>query len=156
MKDHVDLVLDRWQDDGEFDDRTAVEIFTRMSLLVRAVGADKAQAVRAIGLPMWVIETLYALRRQGSPYLASPTELAVELGVTQAAMTARVRSLVRRGFVTRRPDPIDGRRILVGLSARGHRLTDRVFTLQAGAESAHLAALRPAQRRQLADLLRRL
>jgi DNA-binding MarR family transcriptional regulator len=50
------------------------------------------------------------------------TELAAGEGVTQPAITALVNRLQRRGWVTRRADPGDGRVVLVALTARGRRV----------------------------------
>jgi DNA-binding MarR family transcriptional regulator len=98
---------------------------------------------------MWVVSTVYALRRRGRPYRAGPTKLAAELGVTQAAMTARIRRLVDQGWVVAGRSPDDGRRVTITLTAKGHRLTERVSRLQAGVESSRLEALAPEERAAL-------
>jgi DNA-binding MarR family transcriptional regulator len=155
-KDAVDLMIERWHEDGELSDPVALATFTRMARIVRAINEHKERTVESLGVPMWVISTTYALRRRGRPYAAGPTDLAAELGVTQAAMTSRVRRLLERGWVAASPDPDDGRRVVVRLTAKGHRLTEHVSTLQAGVETSHLAALTPHQRANLDVGLRKL
>ncbi|MFI9646383.1 MarR family winged helix-turn-helix transcriptional regulator [Streptomyces sp. NPDC052040] len=49
------------------------------------------------------------------------SELAAEEGVRHQSMTATVASLAARGLVLRSPDPDDGRRLLITLTADGHR-----------------------------------
>lgn len=154
--DAVDRAVERWQADGLPGDTTAVALFTRLGLVARAVAAHKERTIAALGVPMHVVETLYALRRRGRPYEAGPTDLARETGVSQAAMTARVRGLVADGLVTTRPDRDDGRRTLVRLTSRGHRLTERVFRLQQGVEERLLAALDETSRDDLDRALRTL
>jgi DNA-binding MarR family transcriptional regulator len=156
VKDWVDLMIERWHEDGAPSDPDALAMFTRMAKIVGAITDHKARTVESLGVPMWVISTTYALRRRGRPYRAGPTELAAELGVTQAAMTSRVRRLVEGGWVATRPDPDDGRRVVLHLTAKGHRLTEHISRLQAGVEASHLAALTPQQRADLDVALRKL
>lgn len=49
------------------------------------------------------------------------SELAAVEGVRHQSMTATVSSLAALGMVDRRPDPEDGRRLLITLTARGRR-----------------------------------
>ncbi|MDX6353511.1 MAG: hypothetical protein QOF98_414 [Streptomyces sp.] len=49
------------------------------------------------------------------------SELASAEGVRHQSMTATVASLATLGLVERRPDPDDGRRLLIALTAEGHR-----------------------------------
>jgi DNA-binding MarR family transcriptional regulator len=49
------------------------------------------------------------------------SQLAAEEGVRHQSMTATVASLASMGLVERSPDPDDGRRLLIALTAEGHR-----------------------------------
>ncbi|MFC7640992.1 MarR family winged helix-turn-helix transcriptional regulator [Streptosporangium lutulentum] len=49
------------------------------------------------------------------------SELASTEGVRHQSMTATVASLAAMGLVERSPDPDDGRRLLIALTAEGHR-----------------------------------
>ncbi|MGI5466702.1 MarR family winged helix-turn-helix transcriptional regulator [Streptomyces sp. CA-132043] len=49
------------------------------------------------------------------------SELAATEGVRHQSMTATVASLAARGLVERSPDPDDGRRLLIALTAEGQR-----------------------------------
>lgn len=51
------------------------------------------------------------------------TELAAALSVSKQAAAQLVDHLVRCGYVTRRPDPRDGRALLLVLTGRGHACT---------------------------------
>ena len=54
----------------------------------------------------------------------SVTDLAARMEVTQQAASKSVADLEARGYVSRRPDPDDGRARLVALTARGHGIVD--------------------------------
>ena len=86
--------------------------------------------------------TLSALERRG-PHRIS--ELAALQGVAQPSMTVLVGSLEQAGLVARRPDPSDGRAVLVSLTEHGADfLTER---RRAGAErlSELVGKLSPAE-----------
>ena len=156
MKDSVDLLIEQWTAAlGDIDPRVE-GIVTRMQLIVRHVSSRKAESVAALGMQMWECATLYALRRRGKPYVAGPTELAAELGITGAAMTNRVDAMVRRGYVVRRYDRDDRRRNVVALTRKGVAAAERIVAGQRDVEADLIATLTDAQQEQLITLLRRL
>jgi DNA-binding MarR family transcriptional regulator len=50
----------------------------------------------------------------------TPTQLARSTGMPLTTVTDYIRSMVERGHVERRPNPADGRSILLSLSPTGH------------------------------------
>jgi hypothetical protein len=58
---------------------------------------------------------------------ANPSELSHSLGVSPAAMTGTVDSLVRLGLVLRREDADDRRKIALELTGEGLQLAGRIF-----------------------------
>jgi DNA-binding MarR family transcriptional regulator len=68
------------------------------------------------GLSLTAAATLSSLDRNGPARL---TELAVQQGVTQPAMTQLVTRLQEAGLAERRPDPDDGRVVRVHLTDAG-------------------------------------
>jgi DNA-binding MarR family transcriptional regulator len=56
------------------------------------------------------------------------SSLAELVGVSLPTMNGVLERLKERGLIVRRPDPHDRRRILNSLTARGHRLIDRLWT----------------------------
>jgi DNA-binding MarR family transcriptional regulator len=156
MKDKADDLLEVWSAEFPGADARVDGIVTRMQLLVRHLGARKAVALERLGLQMWECATLYALCRRGKPFAAGPTELAAELGITGAAMTTRVDTMQRRGYVTRRYDRTDRRRSVIVLTRHGLSLAKRVIAAQDVVERELVAVLSVAQQDQLSGLLRRL
>jgi DNA-binding MarR family transcriptional regulator len=76
--------------------------------------------------------------------------------VTSGAMTNRINRLASRGLVKRQPDPLDGRRVAVALTAPGKKLVDDTFADFVERESDVLAHMTAEERSVLGDLLRRL
>ena len=56
------------------------------------------------------------------------TALATKLGVDAPTVTRKVQQLERLGYLTRHPDPDDGRASLIGLTESGQDAVDRVMT----------------------------
>ena len=75
------------------------------------------------------VATLATLERKGAQRIS---ELAGLQGVAQPSMTVLVGSLEQASLVARRPDPSDGRAVLVSLTAHGQEFLDA--RRRAGAE----------------------
>jgi len=64
--------------------------------------------------------------------------------------------LTRRGFTKTEPDPVDGRRLLVALTAKGAAVYDRVSPIASRITKETLAPLEARERDQLLALLAKL
>jgi DNA-binding MarR family transcriptional regulator len=70
-------------------------------------------------------------------------------------MTNRIDKLEKRGLVVRRPGKTDRRSVVVSLSREGRRLIDAAIQLRLEAADDSLQGITMAERRRLADLLRK-
>lgn len=75
------------------------------------------------GLPTAALVVLTVAAR--SSEAQRPGELAAELQMTTPNMAAALRTLEEAGMVKRRPDPSDGRKVFVDVSAYGHEVVER-------------------------------
>ncbi|MGB7100996.1 MAG: MarR family transcriptional regulator [Xanthobacteraceae bacterium] len=64
--------------------------------------------------------------------------------------------LTRRGFTSTRPDPVDGRRLLVALTGRGEALYERAKSMAEQITEQTLAPLNASERAELLALLAKL
>lgn len=96
-------------------------------------------------------EALAVLDGAGQPL--SPTAIAERLIVTTASVTSLLDTLERRGLVERRPDPTDRRRLLIMITQDGKAIVDQFLPEVVALQTAALATLTEAQRRQLVELL---
>lgn len=76
--------------------------------------------------------------------------------VGSGTLTHRLDKLEAAKLIERHADPNDRRGILVRLTADGRRIVDRAVDAHVRREDELLRALAPADRKRLADLLRRL
>lgn len=105
------------------------------------------------GLSEGEFDVLAALRRQGAPYELAPGELARHTMVTTGAITKRLDRLEESGLVIRRENDADARGRFVSLTEAGLRVIDAAFTEHMRNEARLVAALDPAERAQLEQLL---
>jgi DNA-binding MarR family transcriptional regulator len=89
----------------------------RISRRLRRLYADAEPGIGFLSLAV-----MNRIDREGT---TSPGSLASGEGVTSAAVAACLTSLEADGLVTREPDPADGRRVVVSLTAAGKRALQR-------------------------------
>ncbi|UBU15700.1 helix-turn-helix domain-containing protein [Nonomuraea gerenzanensis] len=100
MEDSVDRHLARWRGEAPFDERVEA-IVTRMQFLVRHLSHTKEVALAEVGAQdRYEFETLHRLTARGGS--ATPSELAADLLLPPAGMTARVDTLERAGLIAAR------------------------------------------------------
>ncbi len=155
-QDSIDRHVARWRDELDYLDPVHEAIIARLMVLSRHLAGARDAAFTDAALPRPSFKILLALRRLGTPYTASPSDLADHLGLSRGALSARLGPLEDEGLVTRSVDKHDRRRVHVRLTAAGRRAFDRHARLEGREEAALLGALSPADQRRLADLLREL
>jgi len=123
------------------DRRASAEAVYRLSTAVIRYTAQMRQ------LSLTAVSTLSALERRGPQRIS---ELAGLQGVAQPSMTVLVGSLEQAGLMARRPDPSDGRAVLVSLTPQGEEFL--AGRRRAGAErmSELVGKLSPAEAEALA------
>lgn len=91
-----------------------------------------------------------------APQALTLTELNREILVTSGGITFVVSQLERQGMVTKSRHPDDGRAVLVGLTASGHRIAHELIDAVARADVAAFADPDPAEQHNARSVLERL
>jgi len=158
-KDWADFHVERWRDhwvlDTPFDDETEAT-FVRMGRLLRHLKGIKDEAASDVGLRDFEYDTLHHLMIRETPGTASPTVLAVDLGMSLAGITGRLDTLERSGWIRRTSLPDDRRRVVVEITVAGTKIWREAMALRGHAEDDLTSALSPDERATLAQLLRRM
>jgi DNA-binding MarR family transcriptional regulator len=131
-------------------------IIVRLAILSRHLTQSRRAALAAGGLERGQFKILLALRRGGTPYEASPSELAERLGLTRGALSARLRPMEASGFLVRSFEEHDRRRVRVRLTEAGDAAFERHAGKENQDEAALLATLTRPEQQTLSDLLRKL
>ena len=157
-EDWADRHVARWRDhwiDVDFEDDVEA-IVVRIGRLVKHFRATTQQALETVGLQDFEYETLHHLMIRDTPGHASPSALAADLGMSGAGMTGRLDALEKAGWIQRRPDADDRRRVEVEVTRSGAEIWRRAMDLRGRAEDDVVHVLSPAERATLAGLLKRM
>jgi DNA-binding MarR family transcriptional regulator len=155
-RDGVDLILEQWQRERPDLDSSPIGVIGRVSRLARELEQRLEVVYREHGLESGWHDVLATLRRTGAPFRLRPTDLTNATMLTSSGTTKRLDRLEQAGLIAREPDPDDRRGTLIRLTPAGRRLIDKVTEAHLENERRLVGALTAAERRQLADLLRKL
>lgn len=153
--DPVDSMLEQWSEERPDLDTTSLGVVVRVMALSRTFARQAASALEPLGIELFEYDVLATLRRQGAPFMLPATALAEESGLSAGAMTNRIDRLEAQGLVTRRADKRDRRGVNVVLTAAGERTIDEAILRRLEAAEGSLQGIRAAERKRLADLLRK-
>ncbi len=153
-RDHVDRLLAEWHRERPDLDTSAQGLIGRLHRLGAHLQAEIDDAIGEYGITSGEFDVLAALRRAGTPFERTPSQLAESTMITSGAATKRVDRLEGAGLLTRTADAHDARVRRVRLTPRGRRLADRVLDAHVANEHRLLEPLSPRDRRRLTELLR--
>ena len=154
--DMIDEKLEVWlREIPELDARTE-GIVDRIGALHRHLRKTHDETLEQFGLTWGEVKVLSSIRYGGVPYRSTPGRLAMELGLSSGAMTARLDKMEEAELIRRLPDPDDRRGVLIEVTERGRELWERTIAVQAEKESIVAATLSERDQDRLNDLLRRL
>jgi DNA-binding MarR family transcriptional regulator len=155
-RDGVDVILEQWERERPELDHSPIGVVGRISRLARELEQRLEPVYREHGLEPGWHDVLATLRRAGPPYRMRPSEFTNTLMLTSSGTTKRLDRLEQAGLITRGPDPDDRRGTLITLTPAGHTVIDNTTEAHLDNERRLLSALTDADRRRLADLLRKL
>jgi DNA-binding MarR family transcriptional regulator len=150
----VDEIVAAWRRERPDLDVTPLEVLSRVSRLAAVLDERRADAFVEHGLQAHEFDVLAALRRSGEPFELTAGELCALTHVTSGTMTSRLDRLTARKFVTRHPDPSDGRLVRVRLTPTGRSRIDATFAALLDTEHDLLGRLPVLKQDALVDALR--
>jgi DNA-binding MarR family transcriptional regulator len=156
MKDGVDEIIEQWRRERPDLDPTPIGVIGRISRLAREIEQRLEPVYREHGLEPGWHDVLSTLRRSGPPYRLRASDFTGALMLTSSGTTKRLDKLEQAGLIAREPDPQDRRGVLIALTPAGREGIDALTAAHLANEHRILGALSEAERRELADLLRKL
>ncbi len=141
--DAVDILINQWQREGfEAEKLVAMETLGRIKRLeVIIMRKLMANYKENHNLSHWEFDVLATLRRAGSPYRLSPTELFDSMMVSSGTMTNRLQSLEKKELIRRVENLEDKRSLLVELSSDGLELINKAIVSHLKLENKLLEGL---------------
>lgn len=152
--DEVDEIVEAWRRERPDLDVAPLQVLSRIARLAAVLDDRRADAFVEHGLQAHEFDVLSVLRRSGEPFELTAGELANLTHVTSGTMTSRLDRLTTRGFVSRHPDPSDGRLVRVRLTTTGRERVDAAFAALLAGERSLLTCLDRQGHAELADALR--
>ncbi|MDX2376522.1 MarR family transcriptional regulator [Microbacterium sp. LRZ72] len=154
--DEVDLIIDAWSRLLPDVDLTPLDVMSRLRRVSLRLTRLRAKAFASAGLTVWEFDVLASLRRADAPHELSPAQLIDATMIGSAAMTTRLDKLSRRELVARRPNPLDGRGVLVRLTDDGAARVDAAMTELARVEAVVLRGISREDQATMVRVLRQL
>lgn len=155
--DHVDEIQAAWRREHPDLPVASIGVITRIWRIARLLDDDRRATMRRLGMDVPTRNLLSTLRRAGTPYTLTASELARRAGVTPAAVSQWVARAEADGHVTRRRRTEgDTRQVDVTLTRRGKARIDAVVADLLRHEDELVSDLSAQEVEQLADLLRTL
>ncbi|WP_346620754.1 MarR family transcriptional regulator [Blastococcus montanus] len=152
--DDVDRIREAWLRERPGTPVASIGVITRIWRIARLLEDDRRRTMARLGMDPGTRDLLSTLRREGPPYALSPSELARRISISPGAVSQRLTRAEEQGFIRRRREGLDGRRVTVALTARGHAIIESTVDDLLQHEDALLSGLDSDDREQLARLLK--
>ena len=154
--DTIDRFKQEWiaqRPDLDFDYLATIGRILRVSAHLRE---NMDRWLAPFGLTWEMFDLVASLQRSGGTVGLRPTDLYEECMLSSGATTNRVDRAEKLDYAVRRPDPDDGRATRIALTRRGRTLAAKAMTEHTKRASQIAQRLSAKERKQLADLLRKL
>ncbi len=155
VSDPVDEILAQWQKERPDLDVSPMGVIGRTTRLANYLKRAIGETFAKFGLNPGEFDVLATLRRTGSPYQLSPTELFRSMMVSSGTMTHRIDRLEKADLVERIPDPSDRRGTLIRLTEKGFTVIEKAVEAHVENEHRILSALEASELEELTTLLRK-
>ncbi|PWB12998.1 MarR family transcriptional regulator [Acinetobacter sp. AM] len=143
--DEIDLILRQWEKERPDLDVSPMGPIGRIKRSAILLEKFLENHFSSYDLSFWEFDMLATLRRSGSPYKLSPTELFSTLMITSGTMTHRLKKLEQKNLIERIPNIDDGRSSLVQLTDLGVVLINQILDSHVENERKILSVLTAEQ-----------
>ena len=154
--DLIDTLIAQWSHERPDLDASAMGIVGRIIYLATRYRASAGEALTPFNLSYTDLDILATLRREGSPFVQTPTDLMGAILLSSGAMTAALSRLAKRGLISREQDQTDKRIKAVRLSNAGESLIDKAIEARFEEAGTVVAGLSKSDADTLQALLRKL
>jgi len=155
--DRAKIALTQWQREMPELELLPMEVLGRLGEAAHLVNRERLEPLFArYGLQRGEFDVLATLRRSGTPFTLTPTQLYNATMISSGGMTNRIDRLEKSGLIKRKPNPQDRRGTIVALSAKGLKLINKVVPAHLENERQILTMLTLKEQKTLSSLLAKL
>lgn len=155
-KDNIDLIKEQWEKELPDLATDAMATIGRLHRVEKYAEKRLAKHFETFQINNGEFDVLATLRRSGAPYTLTPTELYQSLMITSGAMTNRIDTLEKKGYVKRMRSDQDRRIVTVTLTSNGLKLISKMIYSHVQTEEQLLSSLSPKEQQQFDHLLQKL
>jgi DNA-binding MarR family transcriptional regulator len=152
-RDSISVFVEEWQRERPDLDPWPLAILGRVERISARLQRRADDWLRPLGLTWESFSVIITLRRSGPPFALRPTDLYRDSLLSSGATTNRIDRVEEMGWVTRHPDPADGRGVIVMLTPAGRDLADRAVALHFQSMAEVLSGLKSGDRNTLIGIL---
>ena len=156
QSDRIDVFRAAWKRETPDIDTEPMSILGRIHRVANMVRPSIEGTFAHFALDRGEFDVLATLRRSQPPYRLTPTELYRSLMISSGGLTNRLVRLEAAGLVRREKSKVDGRSLVVVLTAAGARRAEDAFRADMASEAQWLDGLSVSDRKALSGLLRKL
>jgi len=154
--DLIDSLINEWQQERPQLDSSAMEIVGRILKLSKILEKSASKALSSYGIHYTDLDVLATIKRSGTPYELTPSQLIKSVLITSGAMTALLNRLTKLELIYRSQDSKDGRIKLVGLTPKGSKLIDKAIETRFNEAKDSISVLNKKENTELSALLKKL
>lgn len=154
--DLIDTLIYEWKQERPELDSSAMEIVGRILKLSKLLERRASEALSSYNIHYTDLDVLATIRRSGTPYELTPSQLMKSVLITSGAMTALLNRLEKLELIYRSTNSSDGRVKLVGLSLKGSKLIDEAIETRFIEASESIKILNKTESTALSSLLKKL
>ena len=156
VADVVDEIVAAWKRERPDLELSAVGVMARLGRVSLEFAAAQDEVLARFGLENGGFDVLATLRRAGSPYVLTPSQLSERVLLSRSGMTSRLDRLESAGLVERTLDPENRRSFRVKLTASGLTTADEAMTAHTANITKLLSTLSRTDLKTFDGLLRKL
>lgn len=154
-KDFVDQLISEWLDAVPSLDLSGLPIIARIVRMSYYISKFVDENFERYNLTIGEFEVLAALARNPDRQL-SPKELQKKILISSGGLSNRINRLEVKQYIVRMSDPADRRGVIVKITPEGRKLALDIVVSHVAIEKSLVQRLSISDRKQLADLLKKL
>ncbi|MEM7549299.1 MAG: MarR family transcriptional regulator [Bacteroidota bacterium] len=155
-KDVIDELIAEWKQERPELDTSAMSIVGRILKLGKVLEKSASRALRGSNIHYTDLDVLATLRRSGTPYQLTPTQLMQSVLITSGAMTTLLNRLTKLGLIYRSVDKKDARIKRAGLTKKGIEVIDKSIEIRFEEASKAVNVFHETERELLSKLLKKM
>lgn len=151
-----DQILNQWRRERPDIDPSCMAVCGALWRAGKRLSSGVGDNLKQYDLDFAGMDVLLTLRRNGADHQMKPSEMAQDMMLSTAAMTARLNRLEERGLIIRKHGKEDRRSVAISLSAAGLALADEMVVTHVATEQRMLGRLSDDEQKTLVMLLEKI